>query len=352
MKKLDSEKIFLSSFKDLISTFAEEVKKTNSHAKSMTVNDLQNILESNTLITKISFQERMKKNPVLDRKFKDFMNVIENIDFRHGIIPYDKITECVFEETPEEMLYSLTSDLHSRGSNHFSVLGYDETNPEKEKIFYKILRHIDLALIQKHRFATIKLKEMEKLKQDYESLNKQYEELKENADKQYRSMLTQFISILGIFSAIMMGAFGAIQSFANLFNNAKDISMGKILIISSIGASSVILILFFLLNGIAKLTDRSLANRKKEDSTLPQKYPSLLIIHGMLILIVLIGASLELSNIKIQFALQGFWWLLPLFWLAYLLMAFNKKSLWPFENWFKKPFKRKRQKQNHPSSFT
>lgn len=65
-------------------------------------------------------------------------------------------------------------------------------------------------------------------------------------------MITNFITILGIFAAILMGAFGSIQAFSSLFDNAVFLDLGKLLIISSVGASSVVLILFFLLNGIAE----------------------------------------------------------------------------------------------------
>lgn len=103
------------------------------------------------------------------------------------------------------------------------------------------------------------------MRKDYSDLKKQYSELKNEANKQYQSILAQFIAILGIFAAILMGAFGAIQGFTSLFSNAHKLSMGEILIISSIGASSIILILFFLLNGISKLIGRSLWSIDKKD---------------------------------------------------------------------------------------
>lgn len=347
------ENTFFLVFEELIKTFSDDKNLKSDHEEKGFSKDFISLLVLNgsnnkSLEQTAASAERADPivDPRLDRKFQDFMSTLEVTRFNHGIIPYDRITESVFANTPVEILNKFTADLHKRGDIHFLSSEVEEPEEEEkvvadidieetnvEKLFYKILRHIDLALVQKASFSRINTGEIENLKTDYQELNERYNKLKEDAENQYKSMLTQFITILGIFAAIMMGAFGAIQGFTSLFANAHTLSIGKIFIISSIGASSVILILFFLLNGIAKLTGRSLWSTKKENGTLIEKHPSLVIVHGILIFTSLIGASLQLSNVHINWApKEGAWWLLPF---MYLLIAwlFYRNFKW---EWFQK----------------
>jgi len=348
------EEEFLMVFEDLIKTFSYdsnlETDKQKGFSKGFLLNFDSVVIESNQIQNKetaaSSLESYPSENPRLNKKFNEFMSVLEVTNFRHYIIPYDKITKCVFENTPQEVLDKFTPELHRRGDSYFlhnkSTKQNEQSQMQKseeldaEKLFYKILRHIDLALVQKDTFTHLQLKEIDVLKKEQQKLIQRYEKLKNDAEVQYRNMLTQFITILGIFAAILMGAFGAIQGFTSLFANAHDLSIGKLLIISSIGASSIILILFFLLNAIAKLTNRKLWSNNKEDANLLEKHPSLVITHGILIFILLVGASLELSSIRIQFAWQGLWWIIPFLWISYLITATHKKNFLFFSNWIKR----------------
>lgn len=358
-KKGQNEDDFFIYFEDLIKTFAENRKVVSIKKKGFSKGFMESFdsgISAKSLTPEIaaSIEGSQSSHRKLDAKFDQFMEVLENTTFMHYIIPYDLITKCVFENTPEEDLDEFTKDLHSRGITYFSEKkdeknkeletvedkielpssnGRDEMDPEK--MYYKILRHIDLALVQKYTLMRMQMKEIEALRREQQQLINRYDQLKEEAETQNRSILTQFITILGIFAAIMMGAFGAIQGFASLFAMAHDLTIGKILIISSIGASSVILILFFLLNGIAKLTERSLSSTNKSDGSLLEKHPSLVIVHSILIFISLLGASLELSNVHLKFAAQGFWWTLPIAWFIYMILAIQKKDYLFFVDWIK-----------------
>ncbi|WP_342512782.1 hypothetical protein MKY34_19555 [Sporosarcina sp. FSL K6-1522] len=349
------EEEFFIVFEDLIKSFSENRKVVSVERKGFSKGFMEDF-DSGTQIEPLQSDEvaassegNHSNSRKLDRQFKQFMEALEETTFMHYIIPYDKITKCVFENTPVEDLDEFTKDLHSRGNSYFSTKEEIEEKPiptagpreggmDSERMYYKILRHIDLALVQKYTLMSMQMKEIEVLRREQQQLINRYDQLKHEAETQNRNMLTQFITILGIFAAIMMGAFGAIQGFASLFANAYLLSIGEILIISSIGASSVILILFFLLNGIAKLTGRSLWSTKKTDGSLFEKHPSLIIIHGILISISLVGATLELSNVHLQYALQGYWWLVPGLWTIYFFTAIHKKNFlfivdWLMEKW-------------------
>lgn len=201
----------------------------------------------------------------------------------------------------------------------------------------KLIEHIELAQQQKDALFQKQEKEIQRMKKLNAVILTELDKIKEisntvkelqNTTRQLHNsnegMISNFISILGILAAILMGAFGAIEGFTSLFDNAHKISIGKLLILSSIGASSIILILFFLLNAIAKLTERSLAN--SNSPKLIKKHPVLVISLHVLIGISLIGAALELSNVHLQITWQAIWWLFPICWLIFVIVTYKKNT--------------------------
>ncbi|MEO4053351.1 hypothetical protein [Solibacillus sp. CAU 1738] len=357
-----SEEQFLDRFRDLLLNFPNLLKTESS--SGIRIDGLANLRQSLDSLSQNSQSGTVGNGSLLQTRIEEFIITISKTRFDNELIPYDKITEFVFIETPEELYFDFTTRLKTYGRQYFlkqatisqmsatdlleresdttsEVPNIDLSNCEKD--FYRIVRHIDLALIQITKFASTKIEhlqsEYDNLNDQFSQLNNQITQLKSAAELQYKNMLTQFISILGIFAAILMGAFGAIQGFTSLFANAIGLSIGKIFILSSIGASSVVLILFFLLNAIAKLTDRSLSSTSKKDGTLFEKHPSLVLIHGILVFIILIGASLELSNVNLKFAWQGLWWLVPLFWFIYFITAVYQRDPFFIFNYFKESIK-------------
>lgn len=339
---------FIFKFKELVLEYMKTKKDTNLH--------FDNILElTRAMMKDPKIHEKEEKDETLKLKFKEFMHEFYKSNILNNeLIPYGKITKIVFEHSGTELEFYLTSDLEKMGIQffkdrldklmkdklHISDGEFESRLKEDkyaERCFFKIIRHIDLAVVQKSEMLTMRKEEISEYKKQYQSLKKDFiklkeeaenqsKNLKEEAENQSKSMLTQYISILGIFAAILMGAFGAIQSFTSLFNNAKDLSIGKILIVSSIGASAVLLILFLLLHSIAKLTEQSIASNRESSSYL-RKYPMFAICQCQLIFISLVGAALELSNSDIRLALEGFWWALPIGWLIIIYFFMKHKGL-------------------------
>ncbi len=277
---------------------------------------------------------------VKDAIAEDFFALLDDLPF--DLLPYAAVSQFVYSDDSEDFLYFIES-LEEMLTDKYSA---DTTDVNYKKCI-KIIEHMELAKQQKDHLFEKHENEIKKINRltnvfmarssKIEILQKATEKLQgdtEDLQNDNKRLMTNYISILGIFAAILMGSFGSIQAFSNLFSNAHKLDLGVILIISSIGASSVILILFFLLNGIAKLTERSLWSTNKPDGTLFEKHPSLLIIHGILISISFIGAALELSNIHIQYAPQGYWWIAPVLWITYFFTAIHKKDfLFPI-GWF------------------
>lgn len=267
---------------------------------------------------------------------EDFFTLLNDLPF--DLLPYAAVSQFVYSDDSEDFLYFIES-LEEMITDKYAA----DTTQDNYKKGIKMIEHMELAkqqkdhLFEKHEAEIKKIKtltsvfmtrsaEIGTLQKDTEKLQADTEELQEDNKR----IMTNYISILGIFAAILMGSFGSIQAFSNLFSNAHNLDLGVILIISSIGASSVILILFFLLNGIAKLTERSLWSTQKSNGTLFEKHPSLVIIHCILMFVSLIGAALQLSNMQLKWAVEGFWWTLPLFYLLITWLSYRRFK------WFQK----------------
>lgn len=262
--------------------------------------------------------------------FKEFFDLLNEMSL--DLLPYAAASQFIYSnESDKEGLYFIQS-IEERIKTNFN---YED---EIYKKGLKIVEHLELAQQQKEAlFAkqekkifdieqkTKKMKNVEKKARD---LHKETERLR----IQNNTMTSNFITILGIFAAILMGAFGSIQGFTSIFDNAHKLDIADILIISSIGASAVILILFFLLNGIAKLTKKDLSSDLNEKAYIIERHPTLVISHLILTVVALTGAALKLRNTNIQLSLQDdVWWLIPIAWLIYSYFVVKKKRIIPYE---------------------
>src|SRR5699024_2769454 len=128
-------------------------------------------------------------------------------------------------------------------------------------VIYKIIQHAELAISQKESLY-------QSLKEDIHSLNNDVYQ----AAEKYNNMMSNFISILGIFAAIMMATFGAIQGFTAIYSNENNYSLTTIIIISCFGLFGLVSILFILLHSIAKLMDKDLS-LYTHPNTIFTKYP-------------------------------------------------------------------------------
>ncbi|WP_127742070.1 hypothetical protein [Niallia taxi] len=267
--------------------------------------------------------ENFVDQEITDGLISDLLVIIKQ--FPIDILPYAAISQFVYNNHLEDFTYffeQLTD----------GVYDVADSNDPNFKKYLKLLEHMELADQQKVALFNKQKEEIEKLKRfnstyeasanELKQVTKKIDELQETS----KNMTTNFISILGIFAGILMGAFGALQGFTSLFANADKLSLGKLLIISSISASSVILILFLLLNGVAKLTNKSLSSSTRSDDNIFNRHPTLIIIYGILILISLVGSALELSNTVINYAPEGYWWIVPGVWFIYFITVLKTKK--------------------------
>lgn len=134
-------------------------------------------------------------------------------------------------------------------------------------IFDKMLEYLDFAVNQKlyidHNIKSLE-EEITRSKNYLNDLNnkirdsnKKVIKLKNNINNFRHNVYTDFIAILGIFTAITFATFGGLQLLSNIFRNISKLSsnsvLGKILILSSLFGVmifGIIEILFRLINEI------------------------------------------------------------------------------------------------------
>ncbi|CPN53145.1 Uncharacterised protein [Staphylococcus aureus] len=188
-----------------------------------------------------------------------------------------------------------------------------ESFQDKIIICFKIIEHIKLAISQKEGLYV-------KQKIEINELTKTITETKEV----YDNMVSNYISILGIFAAILMTAFGGIQVFTGLFNNNK-FNLIDSLFLSSFGFMGVILLIFMLINSIAKLTGKNLSSSQVNDRWY-LRHPTLInsfIILSSIIFFVITWKAIKNIN---QFNLLYFGFIIPVLYMFLMFFLFNRKG--------------------------
>ena len=172
---------------------------------------------------------------------------------RNWHVPYEIITEKIYKSNfDSNIIESVEQKLRS----------YEFKNVNKEfveKVTKDILRNVELAITQKVYID----KNVEIANSKLEEINHEFEEIQDTKSKIY----TDFITILGIFTAITFAIFGGLQLIGTSLGNLKGFvtikNVGGILIIASVILLSVYLILMALVVGLSKLLSRNKNERYK-----------------------------------------------------------------------------------------
>lgn len=325
----------------------------------------ENFKEILEVLYNILIRER-KNIEKVNEYFEFFLEKLNSFDIE--MLPYSSASRFIYQ-LPEDDEEYFFNDLVGLAEKYFEK--YKDENLYIK--FTKFYEHLDLASSQK---AFLYIEQQQQLSQLVEKMNqvreivKSYDEKKESLEagiKEFETVKTKFeelstnveqfnpkikkyglelqefekkfekveqsteqitvtlISILGIFAAILLGAYGAIQGFSNIFANAADMNTGKILILSSIGGSAVLLILFFLLSSIAKMTDRNFGNGGNAFVT---KHPIMFYSHCLLFIVFSCGAVLELINSNVTPDKSWLWIIILLLVIIQILFVASTKSLW------------------------
>lgn len=115
------------------------------------------------------------------------------------------------------------------------------------------VKRLEEQLIQRNaeiNELTIQLNEAKKslseIASDIKNTKSSIDEVSNDKTKIY----TEFVAILGIFTAVVLGAFGSLQVIGSVFSNIKGVPTGKLLVFSSLTSLGVLVLLFLLMKWI------------------------------------------------------------------------------------------------------
>lgn len=218
--------------------------------------------------------------------------------------PYDYITEYVFDHgltNPDEatIMFDYLRDLYIEHDG--------EKGDYADTTLKSIARHIRLAIIQQNYIAKQTEEAMRLNKILRNKLVHQSESLRENESSRKElekklndmkmdksSIYTDFIAILGIFSALIFGLFGGFSAFSSLLQAiSTDTKISRAVLLGSLLLIGLLILIFLLLNGIANLADRNIkscCSNQKCNHNIYQKFP--IFVLGITILTSFSGITL------------------------------------------------------------
>src|SRR5699024_8189664 len=280
------------------------ISDSKNHNISIIFNEIFNEYYYNHAYGKEKKEQEKRKNLLIKKLLEECKEV------NPTLIPYEKITNVIFAEyegydNDSPFVERFKNEYEKYIINNFSFKPLENTerslkiiknddkvshmknliNKDDENailVIYKIIQHTELAISQKQSLY-------ENLKNDINYLDSNVFD----ATNKYDNMMSNFISILGIFAAIMMATFGAIQGFSAIYSNENNYNFATIILISCFGLFALISILYILLYSISKLVDKELRNVNYYHSNVFTKYH----VYSHTMLIIFIENLLSLTHL-------------------------------------------------------
>jgi hypothetical protein len=196
----------------------------------------------------------------------------------------------------------------------------DET--EESSIIFKMLRHTELALVQKASLSD-KINTLERqladevtrsrqLTKDLEDTNKSWNEKINDLDKQLKSLVTEIIGIMGVFATIIFAVFSGFNEISTLGGELSNTPISKVMIY--IGTTFIVLIgiVFISYLAVGRFFDISLRSCgcKLDDECsheLIEKHPTVIAFIWIGLSFISIGAILILYKNYIDVFQFYFW---------------------------------------------
>lgn len=196
--------------------------------------------------------------------------------------------------------------------NRWKQHGIGEEDVHKQ--IGKLYDHINLEVARIHYLEAIyddRENKMQDINQQIASLEIQTKEEIQKAEdikKKVNNAYSEFVSILGIFSAIVMVFFGGASIFGNVFSALKKVSIYKSVIVCAIAGMIIADIIFIFLLFLSKLLDRSIAAKTYEWEVYSNpikrfriRYPAIFYFNVLAALIVAITAGIwNIGRIRIN----------------------------------------------------
>lgn len=200
----------------------------------------------------------------------------------------DGSTKVLYWENNVEALKKYTNSDKFQSNN-----SSDEEKKEISELPSRMSDNIKLAVLQYKNFIE-KLDEandnLKKVNEDYKKSSRKLNDASVKLDKSS----SDFISMLGVFSALIFGVFGGFDAFKSIFSNINKASVTMVIINSSILMIGLIILIFLLIQSISILSGRTfLACGCKNTSVCGhefyERYPLFSFSIGLFLFILVLG---------------------------------------------------------------
>lgn len=158
--------------------------------------------------------------------------------------------------------------------------------------FLKFYDHCKLEIIRLDKNDT----EFEKLEKEGLAIIDKIENVKSNIQEEQKGVYASFVTILGIFAAVVLVFFGGATVFTGIFENLhlKELTRWKILFTVSIVGLVVYNLIFMLLYAISKIIKRQIAATENPKyqfflARWIEKYPYLFVFNLAMIILAIIS---------------------------------------------------------------
>lgn len=180
---------------------------------------------------------------------------------------YSDISLCLYEMNPQDIDYLVP--------NLIELVKYSEDDDLNDKLF-KLIDHIKLEIQRSYKMSKdIKVASVEVFKKSYEKFKEEYDDIKAYTDKNIETAESKLedleesikkiniesITILGIFSGMVMAFFGGFGFLSEVLKNMHQVSKYRLTFITLIIGFIFFNTFFLLIYYIGKIVDKPIRNK-------------------------------------------------------------------------------------------
>lgn len=184
-------------------------------------------------------------------KVSSFLDYLKDTEFPGNVIQYSLITQRIFERHRTDSVESLSEKIRVIAEDFLNEKLREDQ--ELSRRFYKLIDHLQLASFQLNEILEqTKEKQdalLKRLEEANETIQKSEDELnilKEESRREISRLYVQFVTILGIFTAIVVSVFGGLSILSGIFEQIDSTAAWKLILMGSAVSIFVLCALFLL----------------------------------------------------------------------------------------------------------
>lgn len=265
--------------------------------------------------------------------FKELLDCLKNLEVKY--IKYSEISLLVYKyEKDEEFINDFISFIISK-------IDSEEVNQKAKGILFKVISHIELAILQKRYLYKVQKEQIDNLNNSILYANKENENLKESYNelkRKHENIMISFVSILGIFASIIFAVFGGFKQLEGLGNNLHHIAIYKMLMYigcTGIVITSIVFISFYSVSKLTGLRLHSCGCDSKCECSVYKKYPVLMMTYHFLISMISTGFIILLLRHYYDFGLTNNAWIGGILILIFSILLILPVLIFLYNNFFK-----------------